>query len=183
MTSASTAPAAGGLLWAFHTGFAEYIARLDDGRITVEDGATAQPDGRVFFPTAPTPPAAASDRAADTPAVLWSGLGTLQFTGHHGMLAVTLSSPAVLLADGRYLLTVDDPFEPGQRMPLADLGPTGLPNSQPDTLPTPLHVAEPRLTEEGADLFFGHYHWGTPLAPMELAPTAAPTAAPSTPEA
>lgn len=194
MSSAAATPA-DGLLWAFHAGFADYIARLADGRVTVTDGAELHADGRVLFPTAPVPSEVTGDSTGTEVlgtcgdvTVLWRGTGTLQFTGHHGLLAVTLAEPAMVHAGDRYLITVDDPFEPGQRMPLADLGsaldttsfdaaaldtdsaalPNRLSTARPAARPTPLHVAEPRLTEEGADLFFGHYHRGTPLAPLDL---------------
>lgn len=131
------------VVWAFHTGFADYIARLADGRMAVTDGAQLQSNGRVLFP----------------------GTGTLQFTGHHGLLAVTIADPAVVWDAGRYVLTITDPFEPQHRMTLAELG-----AARPGTTPGTLHFDDPLLTEEGADLFFGHYCEGTPLAPLDLQP-------------
>ncbi|MCY1158943.1 MAG: hypothetical protein MOP51_1967 [Citricoccus sp.] len=48
------------------------------------------------------------------------------------------------------------------------------------TAPSALRYAAPILTEEGADLFLGHYREGTPLAPLEILPA---LALPTDPEA
>ncbi|MCY1158061.1 MAG: hypothetical protein MOP51_1083 [Citricoccus sp.] len=147
-----TAPA-GGLLWAFHEGFAAYVARLADGRVDVDGGAVLQPDGRVLFPVAP-----------DRPAL--HGTGAVHFTGHHGLLAVTLANPAVLGTGSSAVLAIDDPFTPGERLAFARLGEPA--SGRAACYPVP------HLTEEGADLFLGHYREGTPLAPLQILPTTAP---------
>ena len=103
-----TAPA-GGLLWAFHEGFAAYVSRLADGRVDVDGGAQLQRDGSILFPFTPEAPAL-------------HGTGAVHFTGHHGLLAVTLANPAVVGTSSSAVLAVDDPFIPGERLTFAQLG-------------------------------------------------------------
>ncbi|MBB5750326.1 HtaA domain-containing protein [Micrococcus sp. TA1] len=138
---------AGGLLWAVHEGFVAYVSRLADGRVDVDGGAVLQPDGSILFPLAP-----------DGPAL--HGTGAVHFTGHHGLLAVTLANPAALGTGGSAVLTIDDPFTPGERLAFARLGAPA--SGQAACYPVPT------LTEEGADLFGGHYREGTPLAPLQI---------------
>lgn len=171
----SSAPAAsrvlpGGLLWAFHEGFSAYVSRLSDGHVGVSGGAQFRPDGRVLFP--------ADDRCAPAGDRHTTGMhtrGAVHFTGHHGLLAVTLADPALVQEAGRAVLTIIDPFAPDHRMVLASLG-----SRVPGPAPGLCRYGEPRLTEEGADLFLGHYREGTPLAPLEVLPhsTAWTTASP-----
>lgn len=149
---------AGGLVWAVHEGFVAYVSRLADGRVDVDGGAVRQPDGGILFPLAP-----------DGPAL--HGTGAVHFTGHHGLLAVTLANPAVLGAGGSAVLSIDDPFTPGERLAFARLG-------EPASGQAACYPA-PRLTEEGADLFGGHYREGTPLAPLQIQIHARPTTAPA----
>ncbi|HRO31377.1 HtaA domain-containing protein [Citricoccus sp.] len=138
---------AGGLLWAVHEGFVAYVSRLADGRVDVDGGAVRQPDGSILFPLAP-----------DGPAL--HGTGAVRFTGHHGLLAVTLANPAVLGTGGSAVLAIDDPFTPGERLAFARLGAPA--SGQAACYPAPT------LTEEGADLFLGNYREGTPLAPLRI---------------
>jgi hypothetical protein len=196
------APAAltsGGLLWAFHDGFAAYVARLADGRIDVDGGARLQADGRVFFPFASVTGSGQGDGTGHGcdggsgpgghPGTgELRGCGALRFTGHHGLLAVALADPAVVETAGAPVLTIADPFAPGQRMVFAELGPAQsdatAPGAEPGVaepdsitpgLPSPtVRYAGPLLTEDGADLFFGHYREGTPLAPLDICPTPFP---------
>jgi hypothetical protein len=157
VSRASAVVRPGGLLWAFHPGFAAYVARLADGRIDVDGGAQLQPDGGILFPFTP-----------DAPAL--HGTGSVHFTGHHGLLAVTLANPAVVGTGSSAVLVIDDPFNAGERLAFAQLGEPA--SRQAATAPAPACYLAPRLTEEGADLFFGHYREGTPLAPLQIHPTA-----------
>lgn len=150
---------AGGLLWAFHEGFAAYVSRLADGRVDVDGGAQLQRDGSILFPFAP-----------DAPAL--HGTGAVHFTGHHGLLAVTLANPAVVGTGSSAVLAVDDPFIPGERLTFAQLGEPAF--RRADCYPLPL------LTEEGADLFLGHYREGTPLAPLAILPATDSSTDPTT---
>lgn len=135
------------LCWAFQRSFVDYVARLPDGRIAAADGAEVLDDGSFAFPAA---------EAAEEATGARRFAGSISFTGHHGMMAVTISAPALLpgaRADSPALLTIEDPFEPGQRMALATVAPD---------------AAAPRLTEQGADLFQGIYPQGMALEPLLL---------------
>lgn len=151
------------LCWAFQRSFVDYVARLPDGRIAAADGAEILGDGTFAFPAVEaadeTPGEATASRGSATSTHgIRRFAGSISFTGHHGMMAVTISAPA-LLPDtepgGAELLMIDDPFEPGQRMALATVAPSS---------------AAPRLTEQGADLFLGTYPQGMALEPIVLPP-------------
>lgn len=179
----------GWLSWAFHSDFSAYISRLADGRIDTTDGARRTEAGTFLFPPAPDGSEAPNDPASgeqslsdehagadgnglpEHPAqrdgeLRWAG--AVHFTGHHGLLAVTLADLAIRFTENARggitgVLTMADPFAPGSRMTLADLG-TG--EREPGM--AALRFPAPALTEEGADLFFGHYREGLVLAPLEV---------------
>lgn len=145
------------LCWAFQRSFVDYVARLPDGRIAAADGAEILGDGSFAFPAVEV-----YDGSAESAETAEAGpgarcfAGSISFTGHHGMMAVTISAPALLPGaqiDGPELLMIDDPFEPGQRMALATVAPSS---------------AAPRLTEQGADLFLGTYPQGMAMEPIVL---------------
>jgi hypothetical protein len=182
-----TAPA-GGLLWAFHEGFAAYVSRLADGRVDVDGGARLLSDGRAFFPFSADPgwrgSSGQGSSGQGSSGQGSRGYGALHFTGHHGLLAVTLAEPAIITGAGTTVLTITDPFSPGDRLPFAELGEANRGAGHPGvhepgaggtgTAPSALRYAAPILTEEGSDLFLGHYREGTPLAPLEVLPALAP---------
>lgn len=178
VTAAGTPDRPGGLLWAFHEGFAAYVTRLADGRVDVDGGARLQSDGRILFPLGSVP---GPGRGTD-PVLVGElrGSGAVHFTGHHGLLAVTLAEPAIVAGTGTPVLTIVDPFAPGHRLAFAELGTVEPGSAGPGSVPSTVRYAGPRLTEEGADLFLGHYREGTPLAPLEVTP-AAPGPATTTP--
>src|SRR5699024_7688852 len=72
-----------GLAWGIHDQFRDYIERLPDGAVTAQDGAQLLETGKAFFPL---------DTQLTTENVLCC-VGSLQFTGHHGMLAVSVQRP------------------------------------------------------------------------------------------
>lgn len=166
----------GWLAWAFHSDFSAYVGRLADGRIEVTGGTRRTESGRFLFPEESNGPQAPV--GPDGHGLLPEGFGpaagelrwagAAHFTGHHGLLAVTLAGLAIRITEGAHggvggVLTMADPFAPGSRMTLAELG-TGEP------APDGLRFPAPTLTEEGADLFFGHYREGLVLAPLEVLP-------------
>jgi hypothetical protein len=171
------------LLWAVHGDFLRYMSRIEDGQIAVINGAEQLPDGGFRFPVmGPTDApddSAAGQRAQSSDSTRFRG--SVVCTGHHGMLVVTIAAPELLRQDGTTALVIDDPFSPGERMPMAHLRPS---SQDPRQFAT-------RLSEEGADLFQGVYATGMALAPVRLeqdigraphAPTGtAPSAATRTP--
>lgn len=152
------------LQWAFHRGFSGYVARLPDGRVEAVEGAEVLEDGTFRFPASHD---AVTDTGPERPRS-HRFTGAVRFTGHHGMMAVTLSAPALEppppgagAGAGSPWALIDDPFAPGERMTLAGLAiPSGADVGQTS--------AAPQLTEEGSDLFLGTYPPGTPLEPLTL---------------
>ena len=148
------------LLWAVHDDFLRYMARIEDGQVAVVDGAEQLPDGRFRFPVRGD----AGPAEGGAPGPLPQSGGSTRFrgavvcTGHHGMLAVTLAAPELVLHEETAALVIDDPFSPGDRMPMAHLHPSGE---------DPCRF-EAHLSEEGADLFQGVYATGMALATARL---------------
>ncbi|OMH36840.1 HtaA domain-containing protein [Tersicoccus sp. Bi-70] len=140
-----TSSSSSSLIWAFHADFTAYVERLADGRVDVSGGVERTADGRFRFP------------AGSTGAVHW--------TGHHGLLAVTLADLVIEQTEGGASVTIADPFAGpsprGERMVLADLG-------EPEETGTGRRYTRLTLAESGADLFMGHYPAGLPLAPIEI---------------
>lgn len=73
-----------GLLWSIKRSFAAYVARLPDGRLSLDDGARPADGDRLFFAL----PAEAQDLSFG---------GVVRFTGHFGMLSVTIARPSLIL--------------------------------------------------------------------------------------
>lgn len=134
-----------GLAWGVHAPFREYIQRVPDGHIAVRHGAETLESGETFFPF---------DADASTAHEL-RFVGSLEFGGHNGMMAVTVQQPWLQHDGEHWWLTIVDPFEPGSRMPI---------------VATEMHDADgtTRLTEAGADLFMGNYTEGTLFDPMRI---------------
>lgn len=135
-----------GLAWGVHDQFRDYIARLPDGAITAQDGAHLLDTGETFFPI---------DTQHSTANTL-GFVGTLQFTGHHGMLAVTVQHPRLELVDRSVVLTITDPFDQGLRMELVavEIAADGC--------------GQTRLTEAGTDLFMGNYQADIAFDPVRI---------------
>lgn len=127
---------AGALHWAVRPSFVAYVRDMG-GEVEVVAPASEQ-DGEFVFP---------SDGEGFA--------GTVRFTAHGGMLAVTIDRPRI--DDGR--LTVADGVD---RTVFAELTPTGA-----DTW-------DARLSTSGAAQFgYGPYGPGTALAPVRVAPASA----------
>lgn len=145
-----------GLLWAVHHDFLRYMSRIEDGQVAVVDGAQQLPDRGFRFPVVDEDGTAAHDGAAEQVARF---RGAVACTGHHGLLAVTIAAPSLIRHDeSMAVLGIDDPFAPGQRMPMAELQASPQDPAQFTAV----------LTEEGADLFQGVYATGMALAPVRL---------------
>lgn len=145
-----------GLLWAVHHDFLRYMSRIEDGQVAVVDGAQQLPDRGFRFPVVDEDGTAAHDGAAEQVARF---RGAVACTGHHGLLAVTIAAPSLIRHDeSMAVLGIDDPFAPGQRMPMAELQASPQDPAQFTAV----------LTEEGADLFQGVYPTGMALAPVRL---------------
>ncbi|MFV3077622.1 HtaA domain-containing protein [Niveispirillum fermenti] len=73
-----------GLLWSIKRSFAAYVARLPDGRLSLDDGVRPADGDQLYF-------------ALDAGAHDLSFAGAVRFTGHFGMLSVTIAAPSLLL--------------------------------------------------------------------------------------
>ncbi|GGC84902.1 hypothetical protein GCM10011512_09690 [Tersicoccus solisilvae] len=142
-----TTSSSASLIWAFHADFTAYVERLADGRVDVSGGAERTADGRFRFPV------------GIARGTCLKGTGAVHWTGHHGLLAVTLADPAI--EHSGPVVTITDPFSPAERMVLAHLG-------DPEETETGRRYTRPILTESGADLFMDHYPAGLPLASLEI---------------
>ena len=133
-----------GLAWGVHGPFRDYVQRMSDGQIAARDGAEMLATGETFFPL----DSSASDELRFC--------GTLEFVGHHGMLAVTIQEPWLRNQDGQWHVSVVDPFEPTTRMSFVvvdfDDEATGV----------------TRLTEAGTDVFMGNYPENTLFDPVRI---------------
>ena len=128
------------LVWSVKTAFAAYVERMADGRVDVSDGVVAASDGTFVFPSE----SLSSSR--------WQFGGSVEFTGHSGLLSLPISRPAIERRSDRLMLTIDD--EEVGRLDFATLA---------EPLPTSAGwiVEEVLLTDDGADLFFDSYRRGT----------------------
>lgn len=146
MTFFNDAASIMGLAWGLHGPFREYIVRMSDGTVTALGDAEILDSGEAYFPM---------DRhstAADTLCFT----GALQFTGHHGMLAVTIQDPWLQFADEMTTLTIVDPFDQSARM---DLVTTEIQDDD---------TARTRLTEAGTDVFMGNYPENIAFDPLRI---------------
>ncbi|HWS51556.1 MAG TPA: HtaA domain-containing protein [Microbacterium sp.] len=136
--TAPVAPAE--LVWSVKTAFAAYVQGMADGRVEVSGGVVAASDGTFVFPSETV----SSSR--------WQFAGSVEFTGHSGLLSLAISRPAIEWRHDRLLLTIDDEEE--GRLDFATL-------AEPLADPAGWIVEEVLLTHDGADLFFGSYRRGT----------------------
>ncbi|RLV54978.1 hypothetical protein D9V41_14295 [Aeromicrobium phragmitis] len=182
-TSAATAePSAGrceitggSLTWGVKESFRAYISgTIANGGWEVSDGASYE------TPTFGWSPATGSiDR--DTGAGSVSFTGTVRFTGHDGILDMTLANPTVefaedghatLLLDTRGTDTSGEVAVDVTQQPVADLGVIGPVDPTSGTMTfTDVPVA---LSEAGAPAFADFYQPGEALDPLTLVVEVAP---------
>ena len=134
-----------GLIWPIKQTFVEYIEGMNDGHVRTDGGARRLEDGAFFFPL-----------LADTPREQEFG-GSVHFTGHYGMLALSIVEPRLVRGPEHFTLTIADPDSDDGRLTFAEV------EDSTDGL-------VPRLTRDGADLFFDNYRAGTALDPLERVP-------------
>ena len=84
----STAPSASYLSWGIKDSFRDYLSRLADFSLNVEEGAFVGAGNAVCFPL----DANATDGADD---IVWAGLGHAVFCAHGGMMRLSLKNPVV----------------------------------------------------------------------------------------
>ena len=138
-----------GLSWSVRSTFLRYVSALPDGRIHVTEGAGLA-EGQFSFPEGLAAPR------------IRRFTGQVAFTGHFGLLSVTIAEPWLDWSGDTCLLTIADPDR--GRLPLA----TCLVAS--DRVTRAWLGREVRLTEEGAALFGGSYAVGEPLDAFTIHP-------------
>lgn len=140
-----------GLCWGIKSTFTTYVESMSDGNVAVSDGAERMADGAFFFPLV-------DEYEVDGAQVNEFG-GCVQFTGHHGMLVVTLTGLQLVTEGEHASLTIEDALSPTGRLTLVEM--SGR-HSEGDAE----RYASPKLTEDGADLFFDNYPVGTEFEPI-----------------
>jgi hypothetical protein len=143
-----------GLSWPVKQSFARYVAASPGGRIVLSDGATVVPGWDLVF----APAQADFDAATGDGELTFSG--SVRYTGHFGVLDVTLRDPVLQLTAGTG--TLDVGVGEGRRV-LATVSCTSSSGIGDETVWESLTVT---LAPPGVDLFAGVYAEGTPLDPF-----------------
>jgi hypothetical protein len=166
MTAETTTPGATGLglVWPIKASFVAYVLGMEDGELSVADGATVSATQVFTFEPATASAPAAGDPTFDvaTRQGTLSFRGSVSFVAHYGMLAVTISNPTIEFGQDSTVLaaTTGD-----QRIVLAALS---LPTPETEGSRLAWIGAVPRLTAAGADLFNGVYPAGHELDPLDI---------------
>ncbi len=153
LTEPGAATTRSGLHWIIKPSFIRYIESMSDGEIWVFDGAERLSDGSFYFPLVN------EDVVGDTRTRTFRG--TVQFTGHRGMLVVTLADIRIEEKVDAARLSIADALMPNGRLEMLDLR-VGELNA------TESRYSSSALTEDGADLFFENYPIGTDFGPSAV---------------
>lgn len=161
------AVADGAMTWGVKDSFRNYITgRIANGQITVKDGAKLV-GGNLQYPSS------ASSITSDTAGVIRFG-GTVNFTGHNGVLDLTFSDIAMRINGSSAEISVDYSSRKYEGMDKKEPGPieTGSDvviakvalNSAPDFSKDSVNLAgTTTLTQSGVAAFGGFYDAGTQL--------------------
>jgi Htaa protein len=173
--TAQASTVSGGYLdWGVKQSFRGYIAGpIAHGTITTSDGATKNADGTFRFP-AGTP--GTVDAGADTADLAFTG--KVEFTGHDGLLHMTIEDIRLSLTGSGGTLVADvvskslssgelTTYDDVEFATLADTDLTGT-----DTV-TGTNLGA-TLTDDGSPAFAGFYPAGTALDPLSFSVTTAP---------
>lgn len=173
--TAQAATVSGGYLdWGVKQSFRNYISGpIAHGAITTSEGATKNADGTFRFPTA----TGAVDADADTSQLAFTG--KVQFTGHDGLLDMTIKDIRVTLTGSGGTLVADvisKSLSSGQLttyddVEFATLADTDLTAANGTVTGTAIGAT---LTAAGAPAFADFYPAGTALDPVSFSVTTAP---------
>lgn len=89
-----------GLIWPVRLSFVQYISSLPDGQAVLSHGARVTPGVGITFPLAD------ADVDASTGNAVVRFSGEVRFTGHHGLLSVTIADPRLQVTNGEGHLSV-----------------------------------------------------------------------------
>lgn len=170
--TAQAATVSGGHLdWGVKQSFRNYISGpIAHGTITTSEGATRNADGTFRFPTA----TGSVDADADTAELAFTG--KVEFTGHDGLLYMTVEDIRVTLTGSGGTLVADvvsKSLSSGQLttyddVEFATLADTDLAAADGTVAGTGIGAT---LTETGSPAFAGFYPAGTALDPVSFAAT------------
>jgi len=156
----------GDLDWGVKKSFRDYVVGpIAHGEITTSDGASRHDDGTFSF----TAEDGTWDPTTETAKVTYDG--TVTFTGHGGLLELTISDPELVVTGDEGILeaaVVSKTLETGEledygRVDLADLAGAEL-GVGGDTLTVAADTVT--LSDEGAEAFAGFYEAGAVLDPI-----------------
>ena len=74
------------MYWSIRRSFAAYVARLPDGHVTLDDGASLASGDRLLFPA-----------CGESSLTEFAFAGAVRFSGHVGLLSVKLANPRISL--------------------------------------------------------------------------------------
>jgi hypothetical protein len=140
------------LVWTFKSSFVDYIARMNDGLVIASDEATRRADGAFVFPGSASPRSTSAKLCFN---------GNAEFSGHFGMLYISISNPCVEERSNGLFLSIDDSETAGERIDFALLAD----HVRHDTS---VEFEKVTLTHAGADVFFDNYPAGTELDPLVI---------------
>ena len=144
------------LHWSVKDSLIAYISGLEDGTLEALEPATKTDSGFSF-----TLNDVASDFNVETHTGVLQFLGTAHFTGHWGMMNITIKDPRVELTLGNGVLSIAQGgiLSPEVHIPFAQV------NVVPGSHPLMLTAA---LTAEGRGVMGEQYSVGQELSPLTL---------------
>ena len=145
-----------GLHWSVKDSLIAYISRLEDGVVEALEPATRTESGFTFVLNE-----VASDFNPETHTGVLQFLGTAHFTGHWGMMNITIKDPRIELTSGHGILSIAQGriLSPEAHVPFVNVN--VVPGSHPLMLTT-------ALTAEGRGVMGEQYTVGQELSPLIL---------------
>ena len=144
------------LHWSVKDSLIAYISRLEDGVVEALEPATRTETGFTFVLNE-----VASDFNPETHTGVLQFLGTAHFTGHWGMMNITIKDPRIELTSGHGVLSIAQGgiLTPEAHVPFVNV------NVVPGSHPLMLTAA---LTAEGRGVMGEQYTVGQELSPLTL---------------
>ena len=144
------------LHWSVKDSLIAYISRLEDGVVEALEPATRTESGFTFVLNE-----VASDFNTETHTGVLQFLGTAHFTGHWGMMNITIKDPRIELTSGHGVLSIAQGgiLTPEAHVPFVNVN--VVPGSHPLMLTT-------ALTAEGRGVMGEQYTVGQELSPLTL---------------
>ena len=144
------------LHWPVKESLIAYISRLEDGVVEALEPATRTETGFSFVLNE-----VASDFNADTHTGVLQFLGTAHFTGHWGMMNISIKDPRIELTSGHGVLSIAQGgiLNPEVHVPFVNVN--VVPGSNPLMLTT-------TLTADGRGVMGEQYTVGQELSPLTI---------------